>query len=145
MPTSLPSRTTDPFGFEQRCQIGELHRVGDGDYVGRHDVLHLAAMRLDVLSGEIIVRRNCIEPPGAPVFDPTLGPRLGAMQEITLAHDPNQLLVWIDDGHPADPSLGKKSRQRLHRRVGIDRDHMRCHDIHGAHPGTSMPIGAKIS
>ena len=64
-------------------------------------------MRLDVLTCEIVVRCNCIEPPRAPVFDPTFGPRLGAMQEITLAHDPEQLLVRIDDRNPADAPFGK--------------------------------------
>jgi hypothetical protein len=48
---------------------------------------------------------------------PLLRRGFDAVQQIGLADDADHPISGIDNGHPADPALRKKCRQRLHRCV----------------------------
>jgi len=132
----------DPFCLEQHCDIGEFGRVGDRDNLARHDVLCRAAVRFGVVAGELLVRRDRIEPPRAPpppgqTLRLALGPGLDTVQQVTLAHDADQTISGIDNGNPADAAFGKELRHCLHRRVWVDGDHPGCHNVHRAHRNSS--------
>jgi hypothetical protein len=53
--------------------------------------------------------------------------------QVTLADDADHPIVGIDHRHPADPALGKKRRQRLHRCVRVDGNDLGRHHIRRAH------------
>jgi hypothetical protein len=55
------------------------------------------------------------------------------MQQVALAEDPDQLICQIHDRNAADAPFGKERRDRLHRCVRIDGNHIRGHHVHSAH------------
>ena len=127
----------DPVRLQQKCNIGDGGRFGDGKDVAGHDVLHLAAMRLDVVSGELVRRRHHVEPP----CSAALRSRFGAMQQITLADHADYLVALIDDRDRADATLGQQSRDCRHSRIRVDRNHFTGHDVDSAHRIASGRLG----
>ena len=137
IPTSLPSRRTGTRLIRlvsSKTAISATGVVlGDRDDVARHDVLHPAAMRLQVFSGELVGRRHHFEPPRAP----PLGSGFGAMQQIPFADHADHPVVLIDNRHRAYAVLGHQFCDRLHGRILVDRNHLARHHVHSAHHNPS--------
>ena len=128
----------DPFCLEQHCDIGEFGRVGDRDNLARHDVLCRAAVRFGVVAGELLVRRDRIEPPRAPpppgqTLRLALGPGLDTVQQVTLAHDADQAPRRVDHGKAAEMGSQHDVDRLGDGRARRDRDHRRRHDVSCLH------------
>jgi hypothetical protein len=119
----------DPFGFENGGDVDDRGLLGDRDDVPGHHVFDLAAMRFDIIGGELVGRRGEVEPPGAPPF----GAGFGAVNEIAFADHADHPVFAIECRQGADAALGQQPCRGLHRGVLVDRYHLARHHVHGAH------------
>ena len=90
-----------------------IRRCGD-DFSG-HDVGYLVGMCLDIIGGKRLVPCQCKQPPRTL----PLGTRLGAMQQVALAHDADELAMVVDHRNGTDPSIQEKFGHLLHIELGL--------------------------
>ena len=130
----------DPVGLQQDGDIGDRSLLGDRQDVARHDVRHLAAVGLDVFTGEFVGRRHHFEPPRAA----PLGTGFGAVQQVAFADHADHPVVFIDDRDRAYPVFGQQLCGLRHGCVLTDRNHPVCHDVHRAHLNASCLLSSAV-
>src|SRR5579875_1640393 len=117
--------------------------VERGILVNRHDLpghqlRNLAAVRLDILTGELAWANQKFEPPGTMLLRAGLRPA----KEVSLGDDTDKLLVAVDDGQAANSMLQHQAHRLGHRGLGRNRDDLTGHDI--GHFHSESPGGATL-
>src|SRR6516225_11950457 len=94
-----------------------------------HYVRYFPGVCLDVFGCKRVISDQAQEPPRVP----SLCARFGAMQQIALADNTNELALIIDNGNGANLMLQERLRNLFYRRGWPYRDHRRNHYIAGFH------------
>jgi hypothetical protein len=107
--------------------------LADEDGIGRHDLIHLSAEGMYVLTGEPAGSQQELEPR----WPRTLRPEFATPEKISLGHDTDEIATGIDDGKAADPVLQHQTRGCKDRITDGHGNHFPGHDItdlHGRSP-----------
>src|SRR5512139_1170917 len=140
IPTTFPSCTIDTFDtilFQEGCDLTDSRIRFGGDNMTGHDVRNLARMRPHVFSGQPLVGRQCLKPPGiAP-----LRARLSAPHEVSLADNPQKFATLANDWDGTDSVLEHDIGNVPNRGIRADRDNIRDHDVRGLHVEAPWCVG----
>src|SRR5215469_2194940 len=95
----------------------------------RHELCDGLAVRLGKLLGEPARRRYCFNPPGVVMR----GAKFFALKQISLAEDPDQPVIWVDDRQSTDIMVGEKLDSISDTRLGLDGHDIVYHHVFSFH------------
>src|SRR5580704_10028632 len=122
----------DPPRFQQCGDITQIGLLGHGHDVLRHDILDRATVRFDVLAGAL--GSEMVEPPRTAALAMAVrGADFGAVQQVALADDADELAARINYRGAAYAPFREKRRQVPNGCARIDRNNIGCHHVHCAH------------